>query len=118
LNEDMGAKEWDEKLETLNAAPLQADKAIYFTAICSDKPIKHLELKQLAAIAEHWSAREQQQVKKEADALAARNQEIEALLEKTEDDLRKIYGSRSWRALSVFYRFENRLKRLLHQRSA
>lgn len=113
LNGERAGKEWDEKLETLNVAPQPKDKAIYFTAICSDNDIKDLELKELSAISEHWSARRQQQHHKEVEALAAHKKEIEELLAKTEDELRRVYGSRGWRVLSVFYRFEGRLRKLL-----
>jgi hypothetical protein len=67
----------------------------------------------MAAISEHWSARRQQEVQKEVDAVATRKKEVEALLSKTEDELRRVYGSRGWRVLSVFYRFEGRLRKLL-----
>jgi ubiquinone/menaquinone biosynthesis C-methylase UbiE len=113
VNGDKAAKEWVEDLETLNAAPLPVDKAIYFTAICSDSDIKSLQLKEMAAISEHWSARRQQEVQKEVDAVATRKKEVEALLAKTEEELRRVYGSRGWRVLSVFYRFEGRLRKLL-----
>lgn len=89
LNGERAGKEWDEKLETLNVAPQPKDKAIYFTAICSDNDIKDLELKELSAISEHWSARRQQQHHKEVEALATHKKEIEELLAKTEDELRR-----------------------------
>jgi ubiquinone/menaquinone biosynthesis C-methylase UbiE len=118
LNGDKAGKEWDSQLETFNVAPLTKDKAIYFTAICSDEDIAKLELKELGAISEHWSARSQQAKHKEVEAMAVRKAEIEALLEKTEGELRKVYGSRGWRALSVFYRFEGRLRKVLRRKSA
>lgn len=112
LNDSAAEKEWDKPLRTLNVAAVPKEKAIYFTAICSDEDIDKLELKELSAISEHWSARhqqdlEQQRQKERKELEATKDREIKQLQER----LQAIYRSKGWRLLSIAYTVKSKLLR-------
>lgn len=113
VNETAIDKEWDKPLETLNVAPVPQEKAIYFTAICSDGDISKLQLKELGTISEHWSARRQQQLEHERQAekqaLTIAKDEFEKRLNNAQKELRAIYSSRGWRWLARWYKLEGRV---------
>ena len=121
LNDTDVSREWDKPLETLNVAPVPKDKAIYFTAICSDSDISKLQLKELSAISQHWSAREEQRVGREREAektqLQAGKKDAEERLERAQKELRAIYSSRGWKLLSKLYRAKAALSGTTRQKS-
>ena len=59
LDEKMLASEWNEKISTIQAAPIQANRSIYFYMLCSNSKIIN-SISPIAAISEHWSERSKQ----------------------------------------------------------
>lgn len=55
--------EWQEKIETMQTAPVTPKKSIYFYMLCSNRLISE-SLKPLAAISEHYSERQMQEYEK------------------------------------------------------
>lgn len=58
--------EWHQNISTINTAPVNANKAIYFYMLCSNRDIKE-NIEPLAAISEHWSERSILEHNKEMD---------------------------------------------------
>lgn len=114
-------KEWDKPFETINAGPVPRDKAIYFTAICSDGDISKLELKELGTISEHWSAREQQRLQREHKERLAHvegeRKDLAERLQDTERQLRAIHESRGWHILLKAYHVKALLTGKARQKS-
>ncbi len=57
--ENIGS-EWSSNIETINAAPVSAERATYFFMVCSNHKINNT-LKPIAAISESWSERKIQE---------------------------------------------------------
>lgn len=109
LTDEQAKAEWNKEIETENYAPVPKEKAIYFMAVCSNKPLDGIpKVKQLAAISEHWSARQVQQ-----DA-RAKESEIKALHEELNtkrQELKSIYNSKGWKLLVKLYAIEGAVRK-------
>lgn len=60
LDKDGITGEWRNPIETIQTAPVALDKCIYFYMLCSNRALSE-EVAPLAAISEHWSARQIQE---------------------------------------------------------
>lgn len=76
LEESQLKTEWRMPVDTMNTAPIDITRAIYFFMLCSNAPIK-TKIAPLGAISEHWS---QRQVKEADDAKQQHADELEAKL--------------------------------------
>lgn len=54
------AKDWNKKIETIQTAPVDPSKSVYYLTVCSDSPIQGT-IEPLGALSEHWNARDRQQ---------------------------------------------------------
>lgn len=57
---------WQKNIETIQAAPKETNKALYFYILCSNRKIEE-SISPIGAISHHWSAREQQLAGDEAN---------------------------------------------------
>lgn len=57
---------WQNNIETIQAAPKETNKALYFYILCSNRKIEE-SISPIGAISHHWSAREQQLAGEEAN---------------------------------------------------
>lgn len=107
-------------IETANVAPVGREKAIYFTMICSDKPIKKPATRMLGAISEHYSARKIQQdqavQEDHTNELKKRLQESETSRKEATTKLDEIYRSKGWKALTVVYTTKHKLSSVIRRR--
>ncbi|HJP96896.1 MAG TPA: class I SAM-dependent methyltransferase [Candidatus Saccharimonadales bacterium] len=53
-------KEWESPVQTIQTAPVNLDKCIYFYMLCTNRKLTE-SVEPLAAISEHWSARQIQE---------------------------------------------------------
>jgi ubiquinone/menaquinone biosynthesis C-methylase UbiE len=112
VDEDMMTKEQNFDITTMNTAPISREKCIYFYILCSNRKITE-KVKPIAAISEHWSAREEKQgyedlyrkqelsndhIKNLEYIISLRDQKITAL-EQLAERLAQIEGSRGYKAL-------------------
>lgn len=112
-------------IETANVAPVGKDKAIYFTMICSDKPIEKPATKMLGAISEHYSARKIQQDAElqkrlnddQINELKKRLRESEAMRKDVTAQLKAIHESKGWKALTAVYTTKHKLKKVARRKS-
>lgn len=63
FTEDKLSSEWEDKVNTINTAPIKKDKCIYFYMLCSNRKINE-KLESISAISEHFSARKIQEYEK------------------------------------------------------
>lgn len=110
-----------------NLAPVPSTKAIYFMVLCSDAKLDGLEVKELLAISEHWSARDQQvRAKQVSDRQKQLESERDALLKNlavkeknfitTENKLKAIHNSKGWRLLSSVYALKIKISQIFHRK--
>lgn len=105
-------RDWRKEIETLNTVNLNKDKAIYYTALCSDVNIPSVTLKEIAVISQHWSERQKQQIENENNSVREKLRLSNALYTKSQLELNSIYNSKGWHFLTRIYRIKSRLKGL------
>jgi len=127
LNAKTADSEGSKRLLVENAAPVPSTKAIYFMVLCSDNNLDGLEVKELAAISEHWSARDQQARQldtneKYKQMVASRDTAIQELtrrdkqLNDTQNKLTDIYTSRGWKLLTTIHTIKYKFIRVFRRK--
>lgn len=116
--------EWSKLVKTDRTFAQSANKAVYFTAVCSDGPLPVLE--SYAAISAPWSARENEQADKMRNNLVEQeraefkskideaNREAASQKQAFEDVTNRItdiYQSRSWKVISRLRRIKHALNK-------
>jgi 2-polyprenyl-3-methyl-5-hydroxy-6-metoxy-1,4-benzoquinol methylase len=112
--------EWDHNIRTLNTAPIKLDQVLYFFLVCSDDKVADV-VPPLGVIAEHWSARDNQEKAVLTDNHISNLQSLiraaedEAKRQKADnqavrEELRQITTSRAYKALRVAQRLYHKTK--------
>jgi len=105
-------KEWLKPLETYNVAPVKTDKALYFMVVCSDTKLPaSAKIKELAAISEHYSARQVQVETKRIKAMEADVENLRTTLAATRQELQSVYDSKGWRLLAKAHSVKAKFKK-------
>ncbi len=100
-------EEWEKPILTMQTAPIELDKCIYFYMLCSNREITET-VEPLAAIAEHYSERNKQEyeksVRKHINEQAAiikhlenNARDLEDQLTSSKNELNRIRNSRAWK---------------------
>jgi hypothetical protein len=120
-NEEFFQKEWDSKPRTLNLAPLDNKKYLYFYLVCSNNKLTQ-KLEPIAATGQHHSDRQiigdWENISKELDRRQKRIDELYEIIEKTneqkqniEDELKLIKNSKSYAAAQKISLIKGKVKR-------
>lgn len=109
--------EWRMPIDTMQTAPVTANRAIYFFMLCSAKPIAQ-DVAPIGAISEHWSQRQVSERQKYYDALEAKVHAQDILLRQHETDLQQavqelssIKNSKAWKVADSLRRAKQLLKK-------
>jgi ubiquinone/menaquinone biosynthesis C-methylase UbiE len=116
VTEDMLSKEQTFSITTMNTAPINRDKSIYFYILCSNRKITET-VKPIAAISEHFSARADRQA---AEAVYNRQQLTDTHVQNLEhiiaqkdehvaelsEELESIKSSRAWKMVRKLHKIK------------
>jgi len=112
LDKSPADQEWLKPLNTYNVAPVKNDKALYFMVVCSDSKLPaDAKIKELAAISEHYSARQAQTEIKRVKAMETELDSAQIALGKARDELQNLYSSKGWHFLSKVYAVKAKFSR-------
>lgn len=107
VDEKRLTKEWVAPIETMQTAPVNLDKCIYFYMLCANRPIQE-SIEPIAAISEHWSERtrqiNEQSIREHIEEQGAIIKHLEnsvtqkeAELEQAKVELQAVYTSKAWK---------------------
>jgi 2-polyprenyl-3-methyl-5-hydroxy-6-metoxy-1,4-benzoquinol methylase len=103
----MQSSEWSRPILTTNTVPLKPEQCIYFFMICSDTDITD-EIKPAGIIGEHFRQRDhqdkekkRQEMRQKIDELSLQIRQITNKTQKVEEELRKVYASKSWKLTGI-----------------
>jgi ubiquinone/menaquinone biosynthesis C-methylase UbiE len=115
------SKDWEGAVHTMQTAPIEPDKCIYFYLLCSNRKITE-NASSLGAIAEHFSERKRQEyelsVKKHMDDQAAIIKHLENTardsgnkVEELQNELKAIHNSKPWKVAKKLQSIKTKAKR-------
>ena len=111
--EQLGA-EWRGPIDTMQSAPVEPERAIYFFMLCSSHQINE-SVKPIGAISEHWSQRQiserETAAKQELDGLKAKIHAQEVLLGRHVEELDAIKNSKAWKLATGARRVKHLFKK-------
>lgn len=114
LPEASQSSEFEEKITTLNLAPVDNSKVLYFYMLCSNRQITEI-INPYAAISEHWSTRDmlinnqkmdsyiKKTIKHYENILVAKDLQIEKLND-SYHELQRIKNSKTWKFIQKMNR--------------
>lgn len=114
LDEKQLGSEWRTPIDTMNTAPVDPKKAIYFFMLCSARAIKE-SVSPLGAISEHWSQRQVSEkeaaTQKELEQLQAKVHAQEVLLSQQSQEIDAIKSSKAWKLATGARRVKHMFKK-------